>query len=195
MTRPATLAGLVLLTVVPLIAQQAPRVLTTGQKLKLYLVTAYGPQPIAFSAASAGFHQWVDTPHEWGQGMRGYGRRVASRFAQNAIEETTRMGIGLALHEDPRYIESGQTRFWARIGYALKYTLLTRRDNGGDTIAVGRICGVLAGGLLSRTWQPDSTRGYGQGIEAAGYSFAADAGNSVFREFWPDIRRRVFRKR
>jgi hypothetical protein len=77
----------------------------------------------------------------------------------------------------------------------VKYTLLSRRDNGTSTLAVGRIGGALAGGFLSRAWQPGSTSGYRQGLQAAGYSFAADIGSSVFREFWPDIRRRLFRKR
>ncbi|MCC6362006.1 MAG: hypothetical protein IT165_00695 [Bryobacterales bacterium] len=196
MLRRAALSGaLLIVPALSLLAQQAPLPLTTEQKLKLYLVTSYGPQPVLFSAASAGFHQWLDIPHEWRQGMQGYGRRCASRFAQNAIEETARMGIGLALHEDPRYFASGRTELWARIGHAVKYTFLVRRDDGSRTIAVGRIGGVLAGGLLSRAWQPDSTSGYGQGLQAAGYSFAADIGGSVFNEFWPDIRRRLFRRR
>jgi len=196
MIRPATFAGvLLLLPALSLMAQQAPLPLSTKQKLKLYLVTSYGPQPVLFSAASAGFHQWLDIPHEWRQGMEGYGRRYASRFAQNAIEETTRMGIGMVLREDPRYFASGRTELWARIGHAMKYTFLVRGDDGGRAVAVGRIGGVLAGGLLSRAWQPDSTRGYGQGLQAAGYSFAADMGANMLNEFWPDIRRRLFHRR
>jgi hypothetical protein len=40
------------------------------------------------AGVSAGINQWWDDPEEWEQGASGYGKRYASSFSRNAIQQT-----------------------------------------------------------------------------------------------------------
>src|ERR1041385_5838006 len=57
---------------------------TSHERFKRYVKSTIGPLALARTAASAGIAQWRDSPEEWGQGAKGYGRRFASRVGQDA---------------------------------------------------------------------------------------------------------------
>src|SRR5205823_4651357 len=52
--------------------------LTEAQRWHDYWVGTIGPVAVFSQAAAAGFSQWEDSPPEWGQGGRGYGKRFAN---------------------------------------------------------------------------------------------------------------------
>jgi hypothetical protein len=143
------------------------------------------------AGAKAGINQWRDHPYEWGQGTKGYGRRLGSSIGQNVIDGTIHMGVAVLRGEDPRYFRSECRGTWARMKYALAHTLVARNDKGGRTFAAGRVAGALGGGLISRAWQPDRHRSLWYGFESGGISIGAAAGMNVLREFWPDIKKRL----
>jgi hypothetical protein len=47
--------------------------------------------------------------------------------------------VETTLHQDPRYFRSCSTGFWRRAGHALRGTILTRTDRGGETLSTWRI--------------------------------------------------------
>src|SRR6476646_3718246 len=61
---------------------------TAGQRFHDYAVSTIGPLAIISEAASAGIGQWRDSPHEWGQGGSGYGKRFGNNMAYNAVRTT-----------------------------------------------------------------------------------------------------------
>jgi len=160
-----------------------------GGKLRFYLNATYGSDALARSAASAGLNQWLDSPDEWGQGMKGYDRRCASSIGSTTINNSIRFGIGSALREDPRYFPSGRKGFLPRLRHALASTLVTRTDSGGRAFAVSRLGGALGSGFISNSWHPARERTTNHALEGAGITLAMGAGMNVFREFWPDMRR------
>ena len=92
-------------------------------------------------------------------------------------------------HEEIHYQPSNKQGFGPRLTYALESTVITRKTTTGDrTLAAGEIAGALGSGMLSRLWQPASTRTIAAGFGSAGVSIGADAGYRVLREFWPEIR-------
>lgn len=67
-------------------------------------------------------------------------------------------------------------------------TVITRKTTTGKrTLYKGEVAGAVGSGLISRLWQPASTRSIALGFSSAGTSLAVDAGIRVLREFWPDI--------
>ena len=67
------------------------------ERFRRYILSTVGPWRLARTAASAGVDQWRDQPEEWGQGAKGFGKRYASGFGQNAIQQTVTYGLDKAI--------------------------------------------------------------------------------------------------
>ena len=59
--------------------------LTLGDRFTIYRKAVVRPYSLVGPAFGAGIGQWEDEPPEWGQGAKGYGRRIASGM-QPAID-------------------------------------------------------------------------------------------------------------
>ena len=164
-------------------------------KLSYHAKKTYDPLAIAGFAAYAGVLQAMDTPEEWGQGGGAYGKRVASTAAWSGIHGTLAFGLDTALHQDPRYHRSLDTGFWRRAGHAVRGTVLTRTDAGGETLSTWRIGSAYGGAFLSNMWYPDRLNtprlGFLQGSLTLGFDLVGNLGS----EFWPDIKRNVLRRK
>lgn len=174
---------------------QAPAALDLNGKLRFHAEETFGPASIGMSGVRAGFLQMTDTPSEWGQGAGGYGKRVASSVATSGIRGVLAFALDSTLHQDPRYFRSDATGFWQRAGQALRGTILTRTDGGGETLSVWRLGSAYGGAFLSNHWYPDRLntvrRGVADGSARLGFDFA----RNVAAEFWPDIKRRFSRRK
>lgn len=156
---------------------------------KKYFKHAYGVGGIVKSAASAGIAHVENTPSEWGQGAVGFGRRFASAFGFHIIKKSIELPVAKLHHEEYGYHPSNKEGAKARLVYALTSVVIThKRTTGARTVNAGELSGDIGAGLLSRLWQPASTRGFALGFTSAGTTLAIDAGYNVVREFWPEIR-------
>jgi hypothetical protein len=108
-------------------------------KLRFHAESVYSPWSLAGSAAYAGILQGIGTPEEWGQGAGPYGKRVASTLGFSAIHAVLAFGLDSSLHQDPRYVRSRNTGGWRRTAQALRGTILTRSDHGGETLSTWRL--------------------------------------------------------
>ena len=165
--------------------------LAVEDKFALYLKRTYGPGAFLKSGAVAGINQARTRPVEWGRGWDGYGDRFGSSMGQRAVSNTISFGVGALRGEDPRYFPSGQTRILARIGSALAQTFVVHTDNGGRTVAIGRVAGAFGGGFVSRTWQPEGHGIIRPGVQSGAISLASGAVSNVIRELWPDIKKHL----
>ena len=162
--------------------------LTGDERLRLYLIRAYGPGSILSSATVAGFEQWMNRPKEWKQGADGYRKRFASSYATHAIQGTLEYGASAHLHEDNRYRRSLQTGFWERSRHAMVSTFTASDDAGHQHFAYSRIGSVAATAFIWSTWQPQSTSGVGNAVASLGFGVGAQMGGNLFSEFWPDLK-------
>jgi hypothetical protein len=157
--------------------------LTQRARNKQYLKALVGPQWFVVSALSAGEGQLRDRPREWHQGASGFGRRFASSLAEHATQETLKFGLASLLHEDNRWVPSGRTRFRPRLLYALESTFRSRDENGIRQVSYSKIGSLAGASLISRTWQPASTGGVGNGAVNFGVDVVFAASINVAREF------------
>ncbi|HEY6342721.1 MAG TPA: hypothetical protein VIY49_14600 [Bryobacteraceae bacterium] len=175
-------------------ADQAPSTSTNATENPNPSVGAYakrtvGIRGVAMAAAGAGVTQGTNTPAEWGQGAAGFARRFASSFGKHIVSNVIRYPVSRMFHEEIMYHRSGEHGFFRRTRYALLSTVITHKTTTGDrTLFKGELAGAVGSGLISRLWQPASTRTIALGFSSAGTSLAVDAGIRVLREFWPDIR-------
>ncbi len=157
--------------------------MTQRERNRQFVKDLFNPVSFVESAASAGWGQLRDKPREWHEGGEGYGKRYASSFAQHVTGETLKFGLASLLHEDNRYVPSGRTGIAPRVFYALVSTFRSRDDEGQRQVSYSNIFGLAGASMLSRTWQPASTGGAGNGAVNFGISIAFAGGMNVAREF------------
>src|SRR5260370_601244 len=127
--------------------------------------------------------------HEWGCGPSGVGKRLGSGMGKHLVKSSVQFGVAALRHEDLKYYRSEKQGFSPRMKHALLSTVVARKTtNGRPTMATGRVSGAVAGGFVSRLWQPARLRTVSSGLATSGIALGADAGANAVREFWPEIR-------
>jgi len=160
-----------------------PQAISAKQQFNRYLIDAFGPIGWLRSAASAGISQATNDPPEWRQGMKGYGRRVGSKFGQHVIQETVLYGLSAPFGQDPTYYKCDCSGFGPRLGHAIisSFTALNRSEK--RVFSVPRIIAPFAAGeIAANTWYPDRF-GPKDGLRFGATSFATSIGVNIFKEF------------
>ena len=161
--------------------------MTVKEKTDYYLKATFSPQAIGRLALTNGFRQVNGS--DFGGGLGGFSKSFGSRYAEHVTKRTVQFGIGALRGEDPRFHRSNKEGFWGRTGFVLSRTVLVDMDNGGTSIAVGKLAGTFASNTLSQYWQPGRPNVLKQGLTDTGLSLASDVAMRMVREFWPDIKR------
>lgn len=174
---------------------QAPVALDVNDKLRFHADRTFGPASIGVSGLKAGYLQMTDSPSEWGQGGAGYGRRLSSSVASSGIRGVLAFGLDSALHQDPRYFPSVSSGFWRRTKHALRGTILTRTDSGGETLSVWRLGSAYGAAYISNQWYPDRLNTVRHGFADGSARLGFDLARNMALEFWPDIRSKISRRK
>jgi hypothetical protein len=141
------------------------------------------PERLLRSAAAAAISQWNDSPEEWGQGAKGYGKRFASSLGQNAIQQTVTYGLDSALKLDTGFKKSKREGFFPRLKDALAQNVTSRNRSGDRVISIPRFAGVYTGAIIAHeTWYPDRYN-YKDGIRSGTTTLLISFGINVVREF------------
>jgi hypothetical protein len=99
------------------------------------------------------------------------------------------------LHQDPRYFRSLGSGFGRRAAHALRATILTRTDSGGETLSTWRLGSDYGAAFLSNEWYPDRVNTVRLGALQGSLHLGFDLIGNLGVEFWPDIRRKILRRR
>ena len=188
-------AALVLVASAAWAADEADSPLSAGAKFRYHAKETASPAFLAETAAYAGVLHWMDTPTEWGQGAATYGKRVASAGGATAIRNLFAFALDSTLREDPRYRRAGRGGFFARMGHAARETVLTRSDAGRRRFATWRFGSAIGAACLSNVWYPDRLNTFSSGMEQAAATIGLDLLGNAASEFWPDVKRIIFRRR
>jgi len=137
----------------------------------------------------------ADTPRDWDQGVSGFGRRAASSFGRNVVQQSVKAGVSAALKNEVRYVPSRSKNVWARISNAVTADLVTYNSSGGRTFNAGALSGVAVAEATANLWFPDRYRTASQTFGRIGLVLAYDCASNLFREFTPELKRFIpFRK-
>jgi hypothetical protein len=151
-------------------------------------LTVVGPIGTAWQTA------W-NTPEEWGQTWSGAGKRYLQREADVAISNTIEAGLGAIWGERADYIPSHKQGIKPRLGYALKTVFLAYRPDGHLAPAWGRYAGNTLNNLIENSWLPPSATTWQQTTWRSASGFGTRALGNVWEEFWPDAKRKLFKRK
>lgn len=115
-----------------------------------------GPASIAGGVFSAGLTTWQARPVEYDTQWKGFSQRFGIRLSGVATQNAMEAGLGAIWREDPRYRRAASGGFRARLGSALKQTLLVQRPDGSHQPAYARYAAIGGANLLSNAWRPNS---------------------------------------
>ena len=167
--------------------------ITAKQKMTIAAKDSFDYPLVALSAAYAGLYQLEDSHPQFGQGAKGYFKRLGTSYTDQVIGNILAEGLlPIAFHEDPRYFRLGEGTKSHRIGYALSRILVTRTDSGGKSFNFAEVVGNGSATLIGWSYYTD-TRNPEDYFQAFGTQLATDAISQVLKEFWPDIKRHYFK--
>jgi hypothetical protein len=156
---------------------------TKGERFNRFVKSTVGPFSLLYSGVTAGLNQWRDKPEEWEQGASGYGKRYASTFGRNAIQQTVVYGLDSALGLDTGFKKSARNGFFPRMKDALAANITSRTRTGKRVISVPRIAGVYTGAIISHeAWYPERYN-YKDGLRVGTNTLLLGFGLNLVREF------------
>lgn len=175
-------------------ANELPAI-SSGQKFRLATAGVFDWASYPFNGLLSAIDQAKDEPKSWGQGWGAYGKRFGASFADNSIGTymTTAIFPSL-LREDPRYYQLGKGGFRRRAYHAVNRLFVTRTDSGHDRFNYSESVGNAIAAGVSNIYHPDEDRTVGRNLTTFGFLIIYDGLSNELKEFWPDIRRKVFRK-
>lgn len=150
---------------------------------------------VLLAGAFAGLGQLSNQNPSFGQGLKGYGHRLVTAYADQAIGNMMTEAIFPSmLHEDPRYFRRGTGSKGSRTWYALTRVFVTHTDSGTTRFNYSEVLGNATGVAISNAYYPEG-RTVGNNVAKLGTQIGTDAISQVLKEFWPDIKEKFFHKK
>jgi hypothetical protein len=133
--------------------------LTTKLKFRLAFKSSTDPVAIAGAAFLAGLEQAGDQYPDFGQGMKGYGKRIGAGYADIVASTFLSGAIFPSLfRQDPRYYYKGTGSTKSRILHAVSNSVACRGDNGRWQFNYSNLMGVFGGAAVSSYLYPTKNR-------------------------------------
>lgn len=85
-----------------------------------------GKRAVGRVVGGAAVGQAINRPRKYGQGAAGFGKRLGTGFASNAVGRTVEHGVAAKLHEDLHYHRSQKHGVGPRLGYPSRTPSLHR---------------------------------------------------------------------
>jgi len=170
--------------------------ISAKQKMIIASKDSFDYPLVGVAAVFAGLSQLENSDPSFGQGVKGYAHRLWTNYIDQAVGNMFSEGIMPALlHEDPRYRRIGAARGSAkyRTWYALTRVMVTRTDSGGTRFNYSEWSGNAIGVAISNAYHPDG-RDVEDNVTKLLTQVGTDAISQVLKEFWPDIKHKLFHK-
>lgn len=169
--------------------------LTTNQKFRLATAGNFDWGSYPFNALLAAIAQANNDPQSWGQGWGAYGKRYAASFADNGIGTyMTTAVFPTLLREDPRYYQMGHGGIAHRSYHAINRLFVARTDSGHERFNYSESIGNAVAAAISNIYHAPEDRTAARNASTFAFLILYDGISNELKEFWPDIRRKVFHK-
>ena len=166
--------------------------LTSNEKFSIFARNFFDRSTLLGAAIGAGIAQATNTPSGWGQGGEAYAQRFGSAVGEQLGSDFFKLYAFPSLfHQDPRYFRRGTGTNGNRFGYAISRVVVTRNDSGKSAFNFSRILGGLVAAAMPNAWLPEHEITAGNTLARAAGSFGADAGGFLFKEFWPNLAKKM----
>lgn len=169
--------------------------LTTGQKFRIATASVFDWGAYPFNGTLSAIAQARNDPKEWGQGWDAYGKRFGANFADNSVGTYMTVAVFPTLfREDPRYYQMGKGGFRRRAYHAVNRLFVTRTDSGKTHFNYSESVGNAVAAAISNIYHVPGDRTASRNATTFAFLIVYDGLANGLKEFWPDIRRKVFHK-
>jgi hypothetical protein len=168
--------------------------MTREERFRWFAKATVGPRSLGVGVLRAAWGTARNNPEEYGPHWDGFAKRYGMRFTGLATSNAIEAGLGSLWGEDPRYPEAVQGTVSNRVGRAAKMTLFAGRDDGSIAPAYARYAAISGSAFLSSTWRVESDSSATSALRRTGVGFGGRFVGNLISEFWPDARRKVFRR-
>jgi hypothetical protein len=149
------------------------------------------------AAVFAAIYQLNNSNPDFGQGLEGYGHRFITAYGDQVIGNLmTEAMMPSLFRQDPRYYRhgagNGTTR--QRFLYALTRVFITRSDRNTRQFNFAEVTGNMAAAAAGNAYYP-SSRTWGDNVNRFAINMGSDALGFVLKEFSPDIKKALTRKK
>lgn len=170
--------------------------LTVKQKFKTGAEDAFDTYSIPLAGVVAAISQAKNDDAAWGQGWAAFGKRYAATYADTVIGSFMTTGVYPSLlHEDPRYFRMGTGGFKKRSWYAVTRLFVIRTDAGKHEFNYSEFLGNATAAGISLTYHTKQERNFSSFAGDYATQIAIDAFANQLKEFWPDIRHKLHKKK
>ncbi len=184
-----------------------PPPLTWKQKYHAVALGTFDPVQYPWWGFLSALDQAANSDAQLGQGLKGYAKRYGLVAGDGIVENFMVQAVfPSVLHQDPRFFQTSDGGFVHRAGYAISTMVITRGDSGHKQFNASEIFGAgFAAAISTYSYHPKaahlgtpqyiaSDRTFMNFASTWGTQVSLDTATIVVKEFWPDIRRKVFRK-
>ena len=171
---------------------------TSAEKpsIKWFVKSTVGPSSLfLYGPLSAALGTATNSPEEYGPHWAGFGKRYGMRLTGVSTGNAMEASLGAIWGEDLRYFPSPNRAFEARVEYVISSTFAAPGRDGRFRPAYARFAGNVGNNFLSNTWRADSEADAGHAALRCLYGVLGKMGSNAFIEFWPDVRKLVFKKK
>jgi hypothetical protein len=166
--------------------------LTHRQKLKIAIDDSFDPSAFLGAGVFAG-SSMAQRQYAFGPGIEGFAKYYGGAFADQAIGNMmTEALFPIALGQDPRYFPKARGSFLARTGYAMSREVITRGDDGKRQFNASELLGNAVAAGISNAYYPAVNRSLSSTANKWVQQIGLDAAFNVMKEFWPDVRGKLF---
>ena len=194
----------VLFLALPLFGQSDPAItapvpsykpITGKERFKWFAISTAGPMSLFVTGPlSAALSTATNSPKEYGPHWEGFADRYGMRLTGVSTGNAMEAGLGALWHEDPRHFRMPDRTFGARVKYVMVSAFIAPHADGRFHPAYARYVGIVGNNFLSNTWRVPSDNSAGDAALRSVYGVLGRMGSDAFAEFWPDIKRIVFKK-
>jgi hypothetical protein len=177
-------------------ADQVPP-LTAKQKFAVVARGTFDWVEFPWYGALAGISQAENSEPGYGQGAEGYAKRYGAAFADGSIENFfTGAILPSVLRQDPRFYQMPTGSFGGRALYAASRIVITRSDSGHRQFNFSEIIGsALSAAISTYSYHPRADKTLANTASVWGTQVGYDTLTLEVKEFWPDIRRMIYKKK
>ena len=168
--------------------------LTPRQKMAIATKDSFDYPLVLLGALYAGLYQLEDNHPQFGQGAKGYFKRLGTSYTDQVVGNMFTEGfLPVLLKQDPRYFRMAEGPKKHRALYALSRVLVNRQDNGNRSLNYSELLGNGIAAAVGLSYYEDN-RNVADFAQNWGIQIATDAVSQVGKEFWPDVKRHVFHR-
>ena len=172
-----------------------PPAVTPWQRLGWFDEKTFGVSNLGGSILGAAWLTFLDRPHEAGPHWEGFAERYGVSVSTNAVSNAMEAGLGAAWGEDPRYRRDGAgVSFKSRLGHVVIWTVVAPNRNGELRPAYARFIAFSGSSFVSNAWREPSDTNAEHSLGRIAFALLGRMGSNAFDEFWPDTKRKLFRR-